>query len=85
MAVPSSIHDTAYRELVDFLIEIRRVAGVTQQQLGSSLGKPQSYVSKIERSERRIDLVEFTAWVNALGIEPPVAYSAFLRRLSKHR
>jgi transcriptional regulator with XRE-family HTH domain len=81
--VSTSLHNDAYLELVGFLIEIRRAAGLTQQQLGDVLGKPQSYVSKIERRERRIDVIEFTTWVRATDIEPPAAYSELLKRLSR--
>jgi ribosome-binding protein aMBF1 (putative translation factor) len=45
-------------------------AGVTQQQLADRIGKPQSFVSKYERGERRVDLVEFLAIAEALGLDP---------------
>jgi len=79
----SSLHEESYRELVQYLIEIRRKAKITQIELGTALGKPQSYVSKVETRERRIDLIEFTAWVRAVGTEPHIAYAHVLERIEK--
>ncbi len=48
------------------LRELRKNAGLTQAELAERLGKPQSYVSKVERGERLIDLVEIRWWCRAL-------------------
>jgi transcriptional regulator with XRE-family HTH domain len=45
-------------------------AGLTQAQLAKKLSKPQSFVSKMERGERRLDVVEFDAVARALGVDP---------------
>jgi transcriptional regulator with XRE-family HTH domain len=50
------------------LVEARNRAGITQQELAHRLGKPQSFVSKYERQERRIDVPEFIAIAQAMGI-----------------
>ena len=55
----SSLQDPAYRDLVRHLVALRRGAGVTQSALADRLSKPQSWVSKSERFERRIDVLEF--------------------------
>lgn len=70
----NSLHSPEYRQFVLRLIEIRKAAGVTQQELAGRLGKPQSYVSKVERYERRIDPAEFDALVRALGGDPVSAF-----------
>ena len=54
----TSIHSKEYREIIQRLIAARLDAGLTQVQAGLKLKKPQSYISKIERRERRIDVVE---------------------------
>jgi len=46
---------------------------MTQQQLAERLEKPQSYGSKVERGERRIDVTEFLAIVRALNSSAPDA------------
>ena len=43
-------------------------AGVTQTTLAERLGKPQSFVAKFEGLERRLDIVEFFAIADALGL-----------------
>lgn len=43
---------------------------MTIRELGARLGKPYSFVSKVERGERRIDPVEFVAWCKACGVDP---------------
>ena len=48
----------------------RREAGVTQMELSRALGKPQSFVSKYESGERRLDVVEFITICEALSIAP---------------
>jgi len=65
-----SIHTDDYRALTAILTEARRKAGLTQQLVADRLGKPQSYVAKIEGNERRIDVVEFVAFARAMGIDP---------------
>lgn len=64
------LHDPDYRAFVDRLVWLRKSRGVTQADLASRVGKPQSYISKTERFERRIDPAEFRAIVMALGGSP---------------
>jgi transcriptional regulator with XRE-family HTH domain len=48
---------------------MRRQKGVTQVQLADRLGLPQSYVSKYESGERRLDLIELRTICVALGFK----------------
>lgn len=61
-----SIHSIEYKAVIDTLVAERKHAGITQRQLADSLGKPQSYISKIESRERRLDIVEFFHICNAM-------------------
>ncbi|EPJ3658189.1 TPA: helix-turn-helix transcriptional regulator [Acinetobacter baumannii] len=63
----SSIHDKRYIKLINTLTQLRELKDITQVELASSLKKPQSYISKIENLERRIDIVELYDWLKALG------------------
>ncbi len=51
-----------YKRLLDRLKAARRDAGLTQADVARKLGRPQSYVSKCESGERRIDVIELEAF-----------------------
>ncbi|OGR66620.1 MAG: hypothetical protein A2X31_04680 [Elusimicrobia bacterium GWB2_63_22] len=53
-----SIYSKEYEAFIAKLKKVRLEAGITQVQAAQKLKKPQSYVSKIERRERRVDVVE---------------------------
>ena len=78
--MPRSVHSGEYQRLTRFLAAARTGADVTQVQLAARLGRPQSYVSKVERSERRIDVLEFCEIAIALGCEPEVLLSEFRKQ-----
>ncbi len=59
-----------YTQLRRHLVTARKNAGVTQVELSQRLGKPQSYVSKVEQGERRLDVIEFAEYASALGLDP---------------
>jgi len=59
-----------YRVFTQLMTLARREAGVTQMELSRILGKPQSFVSKYESGERRLDVVEFISICKALGVPP---------------
>ncbi|ENV44924.1 helix-turn-helix domain-containing protein [Acinetobacter schindleri] len=63
-----SIHDPRYQDLIKKLIELRESKNVTQVELARLLNKPQSYVSKVERLERRLDVIELIDWLKVLDI-----------------
>lgn len=60
----------AYAAFLDVLVEARKKAGITQAALAQSLGRPQPFVSYIERGERRVDVVEFCVIARAMGYDP---------------
>lgn len=54
-----------------FLRELRHAraqSGMTQEQVAKAMGQTQSFVSKCERGERRIDIVELARFCAVLGI-----------------
>jgi transcriptional regulator with XRE-family HTH domain len=58
-----------YIELRRLLVQTRNQVGLSQMALAKRLGRPQSYVSKFERGERRLDVVEFFEVVDALKVD----------------
>jgi transcriptional regulator with XRE-family HTH domain len=81
--MPSAIFEKRYASVVDVLASARRDAGVTQVQLAERLGRPQSYVSKIERRERRVDAVEVHDWAVALALKPQHLFEQISQALTQ--
>lgn len=70
-----------YLELRKALRAARRAAGLTQADVAAKLGKPQSFMAKIENGERRIDVVEFVVLASVLAIDP----CALVRKLAARK
>ncbi len=68
----------AYEKFREALIQARKNAGITQSELSAKLCRPQSFVSKYERGERRLDVIEFLEVAKALGRDPHI----LLRQIS---
>ena len=65
-----SLFTTEYEQLLRRLVSARKEAQLTQQALASRLDKPQSFVSKYERRERRLDVLEFLLVCRQLNVDP---------------
>lgn len=66
------VHAERYQELLEKLQRARRDAGLTQVAVAQAFGKPQSFVSKCESGERRIDVVELGVFASLY--HKPLAY-----------
>jgi transcriptional regulator with XRE-family HTH domain len=66
--MPRSSFSEAYRKSIAILTETRKATNVTQTALAEKLCKPQSFVAKFEGFERRLDVVEYLAVGDALGV-----------------
>jgi transcriptional regulator with XRE-family HTH domain len=64
-----SVFSPAYRRLCEWLVAGRQAQSLTQVQLAEKLGRPQSFVSKYERGERRLDFVEVFEIADALRVD----------------
>ena len=58
ISMNKSVYSKDYKEIIERLKTARIETGIAQQEVASKLGKPQSYISKIESGERRLDVVE---------------------------
>jgi transcriptional regulator with XRE-family HTH domain len=76
-----SIFSTGQEELQNLLRELRENAKLTQKDVARRLRQPQSFVSKYESGERRLDLLELREVCNALGIPVTNFVKRFERRL----
>ena len=63
-----TISDPRYAELLARLRAARERRGVTQAGLAEAIGRDQSFVSKVESRERRLDVVELVDICRALGV-----------------
>lgn len=64
------LEQNLYPLLCKTLKDARLAAGLRQIDVAEKLGKPQSYVAKVESGERRIDLIETVAYCKSIGIDP---------------
>ena len=67
--MPRIATSESYRTLIRRLAEARKAMGLKQTELADSLAKPQSFVSKVEQGERRLNAVEFLIYSRAMGID----------------
>ena len=77
--MPKSVFTDRYTQFRLLLINARRAKQLTQVQVAKLLERPQSFVSKYEQGERRLDVVEFLDVAKALDID----ISNFLQSLMK--
>lgn len=83
-----SIFTRRYELLRRLIVEARKDARLTQVELAKKLGKPQSFVSKYEIGERRLDVIEFVDVTTAIGVSPQrllVQLQNNSRREEQHR
>jgi len=62
-----SIQSNRYRQMIQRLRAARKDAGLTQSQVAAKLGQPQSFVSKCESGERRVDALELERFAQLYG------------------
>ncbi len=62
------VRSSSYRQVIGRIRAARWQTGMSQRALATKLGKPPSWVAKIEQMERRLDVVEFVAIARALGL-----------------
>lgn len=81
----NSLHDPRYAKLIDRLVAAREAEGLTQRDLAARLKRPQSYVSKVETMQRRIDLLELIDLLTVLQIDPSSFVADFASELRRRR
>ncbi len=64
-----TIYKKRYRQIILSLVAKRKQSALTQQQLADKLEKPQSYIAKIEKYERKLDVMEFIEFCEALNVD----------------
>ena len=63
-----SIYTDDYINIISVLRAIRMNKNITQAEIAKRLNTTQSFVSKVENRERRLDVIELLLWIDALGV-----------------
>jgi transcriptional regulator with XRE-family HTH domain len=78
------VQSPEYEALARIIVKARQDAHLTQREVAARLSKPPSYVAKIEARERRIDVVEFVAIVQAIGADERQLFDELIRSFPAH-
>lgn len=76
-----TIYSPVHERMLKLLLAARKKAGLTQVEAAGLLGCRQTFLSKIERGERRLDVIEFIVICQAYKADP----SGIIKTLSKHQ
>lgn len=76
-----SVFLQSYGVLTQCLVDARTAAGVTQVELAERLGRPQSFVAKIDGGDRRLDVIEFLQITAELNVDPEPIIKSVLAAL----
>lgn len=79
MPASASVHHPRYVAIQAHLKSLREKAGMTQRDLADALKVDQTYVSKIERGDRYVDLAFYVDWCRACGADPARALRELLK------
>lgn len=63
-----SIYTDDYINIISVLRSTRINKNITQAEMAKLLNTTQSFVSKVENRERRLDVIELLSWIDALGV-----------------
>lgn len=63
-----SIYTDDYINIISVLRAIRINKNITQAEMAKLLNTTQSFVSKVENRDRRLDVIEMLLWIDALGV-----------------
>lgn len=83
--MPKTIFTGSNQVIVQLLREAREAAGLTQAQLAARIERDQSHISLIEGSQRRLDLVEFICFSQALGRDPVEFFAQMYAAVTRSR
>ncbi len=80
-----SIRTVESDALVIVLRSARKSAHLTQRELSLKMGKSFSYIAKIEKGTRRVDVVEFIEIAVALGIDPNGLFKTVIDQIAAEK
>lgn len=77
------VSSPSYKAAIRKIVDARKRAGMSQRDLSSALGKPPSWVAKVEQMERRLDLLEFVAIARGLRLDEADLFQTVVAGLPK--
>lgn len=80
-----TIYTDEYVVVLRLLKQAREAAGITQVDLAQRLGQTQSFVSKIERGDRRLDIIQLRTILQHCSVTLPSFVGLMEKELSKSR
>jgi len=83
--VEKTIYTEEYEAVLELLRALRQQSGITQVELAELLGQSQSYVSKVERGDRRLDVIQLRTICQTLGTSLPSFIDSLEKRLQTRR
>ena len=78
-AVQRTIYSKEDQYFISLLVQARLSVGITQSELAKLLEKPQSFVSKYENGQRRLDVIEFITVCRVLKVDGRKIFNKVLR------
>ena len=82
IVMQKSIYTNDYQKFLQLLREARLTAGLSQEEVAKRLRQTQSFISKYERGERRLDIVETSAICAAIGVSFPEFVADFMEAIN---
>jgi transcriptional regulator with XRE-family HTH domain len=79
------LHRRQYEIFRNLLVKAREDAGLSQTEIALRMDKPQSFVSKYERGERRLDFTEFMEIATILSIDKKKFISNYCSLVDRHK
>ncbi len=77
----ASLFTAASEALAAAVVDLRNAAGMTQRQLAEAVGREQNYIARIEKAQRRVDLVEWVILCSACKVDPVAEISKLVQRI----
>ena len=65
-----TLHSIEYQKLTDWLKSQREAQGLSMRELGDRMNISHSFIGKVEQRERKLDVIEYLAYCDALGVSP---------------
>jgi len=79
--MPKTIFEGDHQHLVEVLVQARKAAGLTQTDIAQRIGRDQTFISLIERGQRRVDVIEFISLAKAIGNDPVKLLKSVVERI----